>query len=239
MIRDFRKDTMKTNMKLQTHAEMRAADLKKQGEEISALQARIDALKVKVGPVIQRHSQASASTSASTMMIYGGSSTQRTSRHAMSNSSTQQPALPSAHAGLGMGTSRNGLPPVAPPAQHQLAPHAAAMMMGSTIPSAPVAGMMMGSSSGAAAASSRAGLQSHRLGASASTSSLLTSSASAPSSSILASTLAASSSAAAIAEEANWFHPGQCRKHRNMEYWTCCQTPSAGNKDARGCQPRQ
>lgn len=35
------------------------------------------------------------------------------------------------------------------------------------------------------------------------------------------------------------FHPGQWRKHRLLEYWSCCQTPVTGNKDAVGCQKRE
>jgi hypothetical protein len=35
------------------------------------------------------------------------------------------------------------------------------------------------------------------------------------------------------------FHPGQWRKHRLLEYWSCCQTPVTGSKDAVGCQKRE
>ena len=35
------------------------------------------------------------------------------------------------------------------------------------------------------------------------------------------------------------FHPGQWRKHRLLEYWSCCQTPSTGDKAANGCQIKQ
>jgi hypothetical protein len=42
---------------------------------------------------------------------------------------------------------------------------------------------------------------------------------------------------AAIAAGSSWFHPGQWRKHRLLEYWSCCQRPAQGDKEARGCQP--
>jgi exonuclease VII small subunit len=34
-------------------------------------------------------------------------------------------------------------------------------------------------------------------------------------------------------------HPGQWRKHKLLEYWSCCQTPATGNKDAIGCSLRE
>jgi hypothetical protein len=35
------------------------------------------------------------------------------------------------------------------------------------------------------------------------------------------------------------YHTGQWRKHRLLEYWSCCQTPSTGDKAALGCQIKQ
>ena len=34
-------------------------------------------------------------------------------------------------------------------------------------------------------------------------------------------------------------HTGQWRKHKLLEYWSCCQTPATGNKDAIGCSLRE
>jgi hypothetical protein len=38
------------------------------------------------------------------------------------------------------------------------------------------------------------------------------------------------------AVRAQFTHPGQLKKHVNKVYWSCCQTPATGNKDAFGCQ---
>jgi CCR4-NOT transcriptional regulation complex NOT5 subunit len=208
-LRDFRKDRMKMAQSLGQYSEKRVEDFKPIDDMISDVSSRIEIMKQRLVPALQRFAPTSS-------LLYGTQQSQQQNTQRTLRGSVSAAALPSSNASSANvgASSRGGM--------------ATSVTSASALP--PISNSQTTSR-----------MSSRTIGASASMSSLPTIS---ETSGLLPPIYSSSASvtdaggASQTDDDLNWHHPGQWRKHRNTEYWTCCQTPSTGSKNAKGCQPR-